>query len=288
MTAVGIPVERATGINTGFRQVTDTISFEMKRNLKKAVLFGIVEAILFVVLTILYEFLTSTGFYPEPDNAGEFIAFYFSSLSFYNLFLSFMAIILGAACIAQDYEKQTGHQLFPRISRGRLLLGRVIGLYILYAVVIGLYYLLIGIYAAIKFAGAVPIEFLWSLGFALFFGIATLSFVILLSSLMNTGGAFGLGIGIVVFAPLMLEQFLPMLFKIEPVFLLSYYFKILPNIFNMPLSSCAEAPNPYRPSTNMLFCSTPTVGVALLGMLIYTVACLGFAYLRFRTRQLIS
>ncbi len=288
MAATTVPAERASGTNTGFRQITDTISFEMKRNWKRTLIFCIAEVVLFVFLSYLYEYLISTGYSSVPVAPEDFPGFYFSPVSFYQWFVSFIAIFLGAASIAQDYEKQTGHQLFPRISRGRLLAGRVIGLYILYAIVLGLYYMLIGVYTAIKFDGVVPIELLWSLGFALLYALATLSFIFLLSALLNAGGAFGLGIGTLVFVFLMLEMFIPMLFKIEPIFILSYYFKILSGIFDMPETRYADRPNSFNPSVNSRTWLTPSVEGALLGMLIYIVVCLGLAYLRFRKRQLIS
>jgi ABC-type transport system involved in multi-copper enzyme maturation permease subunit len=284
MATAAISVERAHGTNTGVRQVIDTATFEMKRQRKKVIVFCIAEAALFTVLVVIYE-----SFITLPPDPRNFVPFFFSSISFYTYIMYIIAVFLGAPSIAPDFEKQTGHQLFPRISRGRLLAGRVIGLYILYAIFLGFYYLLIGIYTAVRYEGVVPIELLWSLGFALLYGLAILSWVVLLSALMkNTGGAFGLGIGSLLVIFSMAELLLPMFLTVEPVFLLTYYFKILSGIFNMPATRYVDSFNPFHPSSTIRTWLTPSIEGALVGMLVYIVACLGLAYLRFRKRQLIS
>ncbi len=284
MATVAIPTEHAHGTNTGVRQVIDTALFEMNRQWKKVLIFCIAEAGLFTVLVIMVE-----TFFTLPPDPRNFIPFFFSTFSFYTYIMYITAVFLGAPSIAPDFEKQTGHQLFPRISRGRLLAGRIIGLYILYAIFLAFYYLLIVIYSAVRFEGVVPVELLWSLGFALLYGFTILSWVVLLSALMkNTGGAFGLGIGSLLVIFYMAEMFLPMFLEVEPFFLLTYYFNILYNIFNMPEPRSVQSTNPFRMSSTFEKWITPSIEGAIVGMLIYIAICLGLAYLRFRKRQLIS
>ncbi|MHA1199118.1 MAG: hypothetical protein ACTSQF_07195, partial [Candidatus Heimdallarchaeaceae archaeon] len=180
--------------------------------------------------------------------------------------------------------------LFPKITKGRLFVGRLIARYMLSALAVIFYYILVVIAAAFKYTN-LPVETWASLGWALLYTFLVLSLVIFFSSFMKKTSTvivvslvmvllvFNLGSTILVISGV----------EIEPLFILTYYSSIITQSFAMPTERFVEGflggPHPGGDAPTVMQWITPSVEGAIIGMLIYSAILLVGAYFLFRRRQ---
>ncbi|HMF30109.1 MAG TPA: hypothetical protein VKK79_01745 [Candidatus Lokiarchaeia archaeon] len=266
-------------------QVFDTIVFEIQRNLRKTLYLLVLVGVFFVLDVILTESNVSKGIL-LPDDSRDFVA---NSLGSMSDIIYLIAVVLGSSSIAADFEKQTGHMLFPKVSRTKLLVGRIGGLYLLFALLLGAYYGLAALYTITHYA-AVPWEIWESFGTALLVALAALSFVIFISSWMKSvAGAAVLGLLFLFIIFSSLLSLYSVFTTDEPILLLTYYANIITNIMKMPDTRYTD----YKISVgtitiNERMWATPDPITAVSGCLIYAGVSLFLSYLIFRRRQLAS
>jgi ABC-type transport system involved in multi-copper enzyme maturation permease subunit len=264
------------------QQVADTIYFEFQRNWKKTILLYLVVGIIFI-LTLIVEEINLSKQIPL-GTSNDFLA---SELSFLSDFLIISSVAYGGSCISVDFERQTGNLLFPKISRSRLLLGRIIALFIMNASTVIVWYILSGIYLGIHFNWQIPNGFWSSLGFAIFYSFSTLSFVVFISSLLKSvSGTMIISIIMLLIGFQMVLGLLA-LTTIEPVFLLTYYNKIIIAIIQMPDSRFIDIKIniPGVISITERTWITPDIPTAIIGMALYSLILLGISFIVFQRRQ---
>jgi len=275
------------GVKRSFQQVNSTINFELKRNKKNIFIsFGVVA--LFYVLSLVINLISEGRGAESPTTAGAYIASYLEMI--FGLFILIIAVMYGSSMIAQDYEKHTGNLLFPKITKGRLFVGRLISRYLLAALAVVSYYILIIVTALIKYK-SFPVLALASLGWALMYMFAVLSLVIFFSSFLNKTSTtivislvtillvFNLGSTILMVTGV----------EIEPLFILTYYSNIITQVFDMPDVRFFEGPlgigGPGGDGATVFQWITPSATGAAVGMIIYAAVLLIAAYFLFRRRQ---
>ncbi len=277
------------GIKRNFSQIGNTFTFELKKNLKTFITMLILFAGIFFLFWLIQE-LQEAQDVPLPDDPIDYFKNYLGMLGF--------LVILSAAgfagsIIAEDFQKQTGNLLFPKISKTRLLIGRVASRYLLNAVCVIFYYVLVSVITFIKY-GEFPLIILVSLGWALFYTFALFSFVTFMSSLLKSTSAtiiVSILFYLIIFN--MIEQMMGVFAGgQEPFFMLTYYENIITGILNMPDPR-------YRDITfggpgmggggfdTITFRQwiTPDITTAFTGLLVYSIILLALAYFRYRTRQ---
>lgn len=276
--------KRKTPVKRKVRQVVDTIQFEWIRNLRKTL---IVMAVLLAVGILNYAsnaYQYSQGV-SIPDDPVQYARGY---LSFFKIFVNIIGAAFGGSLIATDFEKQTGNLLFPKISRDRLLLGRVVGNYALTAACVGAYYVLVAGFTMVTYEGTVPRELAWSFGWALLYTLAILSFVTFFSSFMRST-SFTLVVSLLLLLIVfdIVASLVSLLVGWEPLFILTYYANILTSAMDMPEERLLEQVVPISEGQtfSIRMWLTPSVTGALVGMLVYTSICLVGAYLLFKRRQ---
>jgi len=275
----GMPLtEQRTKIGTkrSYLQIEKTIKFEFLRT-------GFLIFALFLIIEIIDE---SNGAIPTEDPA-EYFEGYLFMVSFIILIV---ASTFGGSIIAEDFEKNTGNLLFPKITKDRLLFGRLVARYFYAALAVSFYYVLVAVATFIKY-DAIPKVVWGSLGWSLLYTFALLSFVTLFSALMKRSSSatiYSILIVLIVF------QLLTMILMvtgvtIEPFFMLTYYSNIITSWFHMPEERYMELPFHRGPEgvSEETFYSwiTPDATGAIIGMLVWSVVCLTIAYLVFRRRQ---
>ena len=276
----------AVGPKYGLEQVADTIYFEFQKNLKKTlIMFGIFAAI-FLLFLIVQEVQVSQGM-EKPEEA---LAYLRSYLMLLDMLVLISAVSYGGSMIAVDFEKHTGNLLFPKITRGRLMLGRFIGLYFLNALALVFYFMLVGLTTFFKY-DEIP-EVLWTvMAWTLLYALASLSFVAMFSSLMkSTSAAVVVSIMFLIILFSIIESIVALTTSIEPLFLLNYYSRIFGTTLNqvMPDPRYMEMEIPLTGEDTLIMRQwlTPSAEGALWGMITYTVVCLSLAYFRFMRRQM--
>jgi len=280
--------EQRTKIGTkrSYLQIEKTIKFEFLRTGKKMVSMLTMNFLIFALFLIIEIIDESNGAIPTEDPA-EYFEGYLFMVSFIILIV---ASTFGGSIIAEDFEKNTGNLLFPKITKDRLLFGRLVARYFYAALAVSFYYVLVAVATFIKY-DAIPKVVWGSLGWSLLYTFALLSFVTLFSALMKRSSSatiFSILIVLIVF------QLLTMILMvtgvtIEPFFMLTYYSNIIINWFHMPEERYMELPFHRGPEgvSEETFYSwiTPDATGAIIGMLVWSVVCLTIAYLVFRRRQ---
>lgn len=272
------------GVRRSYQQVNSTIGFEVKRH-KRNILISFGVVVLFYVLSLLINVIGEARGIEAPTTVGAYMASYLDMV--FALFILIIAVMFGASMIALDYDKQTGNLIFPKVTKGRLFVGRLIARYLLAALSVTSYYILVSVTALIKYH-TLPVEVLTSFAWALLYMLAVLSMVIFFSSFLNkTSTTIVLSL-VMVFIVFNMTTTLLVIggVEIEPLFILTYYSKIIPQSFDMPTERFFEGsltPNPDGPSG--LQWITPSATGAVLGMIIYAAVLLIAAYFLFRRRQ---
>ncbi len=275
-----------SGTKRSIIQIQKTVEFEFQKNLSKffsMILTSIGIFILFLIIQLVQE---SQGVAVPSDPVTYFQAY----LTMIDFLILIIATAFGGGIIAEDFEKETGNLLFPKIQKNRLLAGRIVARYIYAAICVIFFYILVGISTLIKYEWVPSI--VWeSMGWALLYTLAVFSLMILFSSVMKRA-ATAMVVGML--SILMVFQLLTMLLMftgvtIEPLFMLTYYASIITRWFNMPAERFTElsfgGPMGARDGPTYMSWATPSAIGALLGMAIYSIVSITIAYLIYKRRQ---
>jgi ABC-type transport system involved in multi-copper enzyme maturation permease subunit len=279
-----------TGTKRSLLQVRKTITFEFSRNGRRAITSLIISFAIFA-LTLIMQIIQENQGAPVTEDPARYFQGYLFMIEFLILII---AAMFGGSIIAEDFEKQTGNLLFPKITKDRLLVGRIIARYIYSMGAVIFYYALVAITTFIKYDG-IP-KIIWgSLGWALLYTFALLAFVTMFSALMKRSSTAMVSSILIV---IMVFELLTMILMytgvtIEPFFMLTYYAKIIRSWFNMPaddqrfteFSFEGMGGPPMDDGNTYMSWSTPSAEGAVIGMLVYSAICLMIAYLVFRRRQ---
>jgi len=282
---VEIDREKA-GIKRHISQIGNTIIFEFKKNLKSFIIMLIVFTSVFSLLLFISELQLAQDV-TLPNDPVDYVDDYLTQ--FFGFLIIISASLFGGSIIVEDFKKQTGNLLFPKISKTRLLIGRLTSRFTLNAICVSLYYILISIVTLIKY-GEISITLWVSLGWALLYTFAILSFVTFMSSIMKSTSATiivsTLFLLIVFHLVTMILRFAGL--TMEPLFLLTYYEGIISGSLSMPdpryIEITMPTPGGGEPVTFTQWL-TPTEPVALIGILIYTSILLILAYFLYQRRQ---
>ncbi|MFX0073423.1 MAG: ABC transporter permease [Candidatus Hermodarchaeota archaeon] len=274
------------GLRRDFTQIYDTIIFEIKRNWKSFVILLMVFFGIFLLTLILNEIQEAQEIEP-PDEAIDYIEEYFGMI---GLLIIVSTATLGASIIVEDFHKQTGNLLFPKISKSRLIIARVISHYALNAILIIFYYILVASITNYKYQ-EIPETLYDSLGWALLYTFMIFSFIVFMSSISrNKATAIIVSILLLLIAFNIINSIL--MFSrtgIEPWFILTYYENIITASLDMPdpryedVSFGPPDPNNDRPEFRRWL--TPSTSGALSGMIFFSIIFLTAAYLIYKMRQ---
>ena len=263
------------------QQILNTVIFDGHRNLKKLLSMTIVNT-LFIVLFLIINILQDN----PPTKATDYVLSY---LNFFSFLILITAILFGGSIIVEDFEKQTGNLLFPKIERSRLLIGRYIARFSLASLSLILYYIEIAFLTYINYE-IVPAIMWESLGWTILYLHLVLSFVVLMSALLNriaTAQVASLLFLLMVFN-IITQILMYSQSTIEPLFILTYYGNIITAWFNMPDPRYREIPRIPGPLGNGIkFYSwaTPSALDAIIGMILYSTILLVLSYILYRRKQ---
>ncbi|MCE7739438.1 MAG: ABC transporter permease [Candidatus Heimdallarchaeota archaeon] len=271
------------GVKRSFQQVNSTITFEFRRNVKN-IFISIGIAIGVFLLSFIVNLISESRGVESPTTASGYAASYLSLVGFFILII---AVLYGGTIIALDYDKQTGNLLFPKITKGRLFIGRIIARYLLSAFAVTVFYIVTAITTVIKYK-ILPVEIWASWGWALFYTFLVLSMVTFFSSFLKKSSTT---IVISLLMVLLVFNMGTMILRvtgieIEPLFFLTYYGNIISASLDMPVDRFGEVPlGPGPDSPTGFQWLTPSATGAAAGMLIYSTVFLVAAYFLFRRRQ---
>jgi len=274
------------GLKRNISQIGNTITFEFKRNLRNFIIMLIVFTSVFFLLLLISELQLAQDV-ALPNDPVDYVGDYLTQ--FFGFLIIISASLFGGSIIVEDFKKQTGNLLFPKISKTRLLIGRLTSRYTLNAICVIFYYVLIGTVSFIKYT-EIPINLWVSLGWALLYTFTILTFVTFMSSIMRSTSAT---IIVSILFLLIVFHIITMILRfagltMEPLFLLTYYEGIISGSLSMPNPRYAEIMRPTpgggEPVTFTQWL-TPTEPAALIGMVIYATVFLILVYFIYQRRQ---
>ena len=272
------------GLKRRITQITDTINFELKRTKKTFIVMLIVYFAIFLLNLLINELREAAGV-ELPDLAVNYIEGYFG---FLGMLIIISTATFGGSIIAEDFQKQTGNLLFPKISKSRLLIGRVISRYALNAILIIFYYILVASITINKY-GYIIDTFLDSMGWALLYTFMIFTFVIFMSSINKSkSAAIIVSILLLLIAFRIIESVLRFTGTgIEPLFIITYYESIITASLDMPdpryVMDSFGPPGEDNPEFKRWL--TPSISGALIGMALISVAFLIAAFIFYKRRQ---
>ena len=278
----------------GIKPIFDTIVFEMKKQRKKFYFFSIIAIIIAVLLGYIFQLI--------PNNllANTQAEFFSTGLGFISFITLFAACLFFSGIICAEFNKKTGFIVFPKINKYKLILGKYFGNLILVAIIITIYYFILGLLGLFYYGGPINIRLFYSYGIALLYVIALSSFVTFFSSFMRS-------INITIISTLILlligfniaDQIVTLVFgdAFEPLYSITYLGNLITGILSNPF------PNPRYveisfsggggggfgpPGGHFTFGQwiTPAIGIGITLLIVYMVAFFIFAALLFKRRQL--
>ena len=279
-----ITEKQGIGIKRYSTQIVDTINFEFKRTWKTFTIMLIVYFAIFLLTFLIFELQEAAGV-ELPDETVDYIEGYFD---FLGLLIIISTATFGGSIIAEDFQKQTGNLLLPKISKSRLLIGRVISRYALNAILIIFYYILVASITIYKYED-LPDTLLDSMGWALLYTFMIFAFIIFMSSINKSKSAtIIVSILLLLIAFHIIENVLRFTGTgIEPVFILTYYENIISASLDMPnprFEMDSFGP-PGEDNPEFKRWLTPSASGALIGMLLFSVGFLITAFLFYKRRQ---
>ena len=265
-------------------QILDTMSFEIKRTWKTFFIMLIVYLAIFLLNLLIYELREAQGV-ELPEETVDYIGGYFGM---FGILIIISTATFGGSIIAEDFQKQTGNLLFPKISKSRLLIGRVISRYALNAILIIFYYILVASITNYKY-GELPDKLIDSMGWALFYTFMLFTFVIFMSSI-NKSKSAAIIVSILLF--LIVFNIITMILMmtrtgIEPVMIPTYYENIIEASLDMPdprFEKVGFGPHG-RSDVEFKRWITPSTSGAFIGMSLFSVLLLIGAYFFYKRRQ---
>jgi len=265
-------------------QILDTMSFEVKRTWKTFIIMLFVYFAIFLLNLLIYELQESAGV-ELPDDPIDYIGGYFGM---FGILIIISTATFGGSIIAEDFQKQTGNLLFPKISKSRLLIGRVISRYALNAILIIFYYILVASITNYKY-NELPDTLIDSMGWALFYTFMLFTFVIFMSSINKSKSAaiivsillFLIAFNIITMVLIMTRT------GIEPVFIPTYYENIIEASLDMPDPRFEKATfGPHgRSDVEFKRWLTPSKSGAFIGMSLFSVLLLIGSFFFYKRRQ---
>ncbi|MBD3256500.1 MAG: hypothetical protein GF383_15500 [Candidatus Lokiarchaeota archaeon] len=273
------------GVERRITQIYDTITFEFKRFWKIFLLLILVYVAVFVLYYAINEIEYAQGV-EVPEESVEYFTSYLGML---NFLVIISTSTLGGSIIAEDFDKQTGNLLFPKIDKSRLLIGRTTARYSLNALLVIFYYILIAVITNYMYA-EIPDAFFESLSWALLYLFMITTFVIMMSSLNKSASSAMI---ISIFFLLIVFQLIETILmvtsvEIEPLFLPNYYFNIIEASLDWPDERFTEILMPSAREGDFVEFKqwvTPKPSDALFGMLIFAGVFLFIAYMIYKRRQ---
>ena len=282
--------EEVHRMNVGMKydliQIHKTVKFEFRKNIKKYFTTTFLSFLIYL-LTLAINIASENGGAEAPASPAEYIQSYFTMIDFVIIII---AMNFAGSIIAEDFEKQTGNLLFPKISKERLLIGRIIARYALAILSLLTFYILIAGTTAVKYEESLPSEIWLSFGWASLYLFSIMAFVTFLSSIAKRTSGAMIGSFIILLMVFQLVSTLLMFAGVEsePLYILTYYSGIISACFNMPADRSIIKHFRTRDGSvgdTYLSWITPSVQGAAIGMILYALVFLTIAYLFYKRRQ---
>ncbi len=265
-------------INTWSIDKIKTVAyFELLRYLKKKRIYVmIILTALMISLNVLIKMAFNV---PIGNDVKGFIA---SELGSIQTLVILTAIFFAGDSLTSEFEKKTGYILFPNpTSREEIFIGKLIASYLISLVFIMAYYLFVGL-ETLYYFGSLPIEFFGSLGMALLYLLAIVSFSYIFNAILNSSTIAMVLVFFIYFMIFPIIQSIHSFMGIEPIYVLTYYSDAITEILTPHNPRIQE----FKVGDLKIYTFYPDVTIALIVLAIYTITSSIIAAYIFKNREL--
>lgn len=271
----------------GLKPIYNTITFEIKKQRKKFFAFLVLTLIIAILIAVIVGLTPSTA---RPETSEDL---FFIGLMFIIFIEIIIASLFFSAIICSEFDKKTGFIVFPKINKYKLIVGKYFGNLILVLIIITVYYLLIGLIGLFYYEGETSIRIFYSYGIALLYISALSSFVTFFSSFLKSVNAtIVITFILLLFGFLLIDQLVALIFgeNFEPLYSLAHLGNLIVNILSDPFPNPRYIEvffDPMNPGAGSLVqWITPSIGMGITMMLLFTLLFFILAALLFKRRQL--
>ncbi|MHA2329735.1 MAG: hypothetical protein ACXACR_14565 [Candidatus Hodarchaeales archaeon] len=264
--------------NLKFRihQIVDTLLFELDKGQKRFFIMVIVSSVIILLNPSIYILGDNT----DPISPESF-------MSFSSTLILITSIVFGGSLIVRDFEHAIGNILFPKISKKRLLIGRLITAILLTILVISYFYISsAGITYVLN--KEIPKELFYSFIYSLAYSVLLLAFIIFLSStLKSTSVVTIVSLLVIILIFPVLEVLIAVLDPgFEPVFLLTFYARpILGVFYGTSGRNLFDIVNTETGESLINMAKFPSPFMVGLGVSVLSAFFIILSYVRFERRQ---
>lgn len=275
-------MEILDSINLMIKPIFHTINFELKKQRKKFVIFLIISIVILLLISLLPYALIPDN--PLPDTQIEYFN---GGVSFLPLTILFAACFFFSGIICSEFSKKTGYIIFPKINKYKLIVGKYLGNLILITTIIALNYLVLGLLGVFSYRELVDIRLYISFGIALFYILAISSFVTVFSSLLKSVNMTIVATILILLIGFDIVSSLTTLANpdLEPIYSLTYLSTLITSVLNEVFPEIRYTEITQEDFTFRIWL-TPTIGIGIIVLAIYTVSCLILAALLFKRKQI--
>lgn len=262
-----------------------TYVFELKKQKKKFYIFLIITLAI-SVLSNLYPYVA----FPEQSISSTRMSFLSGGLGFISLLTLILGCLFFGGLIVSEYSTKTGFIVFPKINKYKLLLGKYLANLTLVAIIMFVYYYFLALVALYYYGPPIPIQFIYSFGIAMLYVLALSGFVALFSSFMKSVNMTIIASFLVLLMGFSIVDQIIVLTNpnIEPLYSLSYVGGLITSIVqeNFPTSTSGRYMDFEIQDFTFRTWLTPSIGMGILVLLLYTVVCMILAAIIFSRKQL--
>lgn len=264
------------------KPIFHTINFELKKQRNKFVIFLIISIVILLLISLLPYALIPDN--PLPDTQIEYFN---GGVSFLPFTILFAACFFFSGIICSEFSKKTGYIIFPKINKYKLIVGKYLGNLILITTIIALNYLVLGLLGVFSYRELVDIRLYISFGIALFYILAISSFVTVFSSLLKSVNMTIVATILILLIGFDIVSSLTTLANpdLEPIYSLTYLSILITSVLNEVFPEIRYTEITQEDFTFRIWL-TPTIGIGIIVLAIYTVSCLILAALLFKRKQI--
>ena len=275
-------MKKLDNIWVNLKVVSHSISFEVKLQKKKFIIFSII-IIIFYFLTSIVPYV----FFPYSTLPYSQIDLYQGGIAFFMTILFLTTGFFFSGVICTEYKKKTGLTLLPLIEKHNLIIGKYIANFMLVIGIAAIHYFIMALLSFYFYAEPIPPSLFISFGYLALYIIALASITTFLSSFMpSAGSVLVIIIALILFGFSIIDFFVATT-HIEPLYSLIYLGNIISKII-YPEFSTMERYYEYTTQGNITIrtWSFPSAEGALIVLTLYGIVFFLLGYLLFKRRQL--
>ena len=228
---------------------------------------------IFIITFFISVLLTIVIAYERPANIiGKPLDFYGGWWNGVVILIVLSGILFGGDAISNEFQSKTGYFTVPNpVRRSSVYIGKFIAAYAAASSIIAIF-AVIGLGNGLVYLGFnVPVQFVESLLFSLFYLAAILGFSFFFSALFKSSAmSIIINAIFVLFVFSLIQGLVTGLVKIEPWFILTYAQTIIINIFTTPFPAHAVTAGGMT-----MYTATVSEGLAIIGLYFAVTTVLG-------------